>query len=189
VPDADALRAATAQPRDPQVTAAVPAQTWSELAAAVAATWPAEAGPLAQWSVRADSTGATVRLAFLGQPLGAAAEALLSRALSEELGSAVAVVTVPYPSGTVSAPPARGSGWLPSFVRSVDLVRSSGTLFACVTLPRGADADVASTVQAEAGALGPGRVTLTEDSVWSTRLSLQPCAPPPADTVGAPAPP
>ncbi len=185
VPDADALRAAAAQSRESGVAAAVPAQTWSDLAEAVRAVWPPEAGTLVDWSVAADSTGGTVRLAYLGEPMGPAAEALLARSLSEQLGSAISVATNPYPPRTVSAPADAGAAWLPSLTRSVDLVRRSPALFACVTVARDGAAEITSAVRAEAAALG-ARATVAQDSTWSTRLALQPCAPVAADTGAAP---
>lgn len=179
VPDADALRAVAAQAHADEVAPAVPAQTWSELAAAIRDVWPAEAGPLVHWSVSADSTGATLHAAYLGQPLGPAAEALLSRSLSDQIGSPVRVSATAFPAAPVTAP-ADGdpNAWLTAFVHAADLARRSPAVHLCVATPEAAAEGTLALVRGEVAALPPGRATLARGDAWSFRLSPAPCAPP-----------
>lgn len=190
VPDADALRAATARPVDDEVAPAVPARTWTELAAAVRDVWPAQAGPLVHWSVSADSAGATLAAAYLGAPVGATAEALLGRALSEQIGSPVRVSAVAFPAGPVAAPAAGDDGaWVTAFVRAADLARRAPALHLCVAVPAtGADAGTLALVGREVAALPATRASLQQADGWSVQLSPVPCAPPPAADTTAAAP-
>lgn len=189
VPDADALRALAARPRDDKVAAAVPAQTWSELSAAIRAVWPGEAGPLVHWSVSSDSAGALLTARYLGQPMGATAEALLARALSQQIGSPVRVSAVSFPSGSVAAPPGDATAWLAVFVRAVDLARRSSALALCVQTPAdGGDGGALSVVRTELATLPAARASLTQGDGWSLRLSPATCVAPTPPPDGAPAP-
>lgn len=184
VPDLDALRQATSQGNaTPPVTSA--AEVGQSLDGAVRAVWPAEQiGPLLSWRLQMqDTTALGLEVSYLGDAAGPAAEALLSRTLSERVGMPVRVTARAYPAQPIVAAPSRGAEWLPNYIRAMDAAREARGVYACIEVPasartNGALTSVATVVQNEASRLPPERVLLQQADLWSIRLSPTPCVPP-----------
>lgn len=186
VPDLDALRQATAAPQTaPRLGAGAAAEVSRNVGRALREVWPADqVGPLLSWrmSMR-DTTALNLDLLYLGEPAGPVADNVLSRSLTERVGTPVVVRTRPYPVQPLVAAPSRGAEWLPNFIRAMDAARESRGVYACIETPasarqNGALTPVAAVVQSEASRLPPERVLLQEADLWSIRLSPTPCVPP-----------
>ncbi len=186
VPDLDALRQATAtSQRDAVPPLASAAEISQSLEGAVRAVWPAEQiGPLLSWRLQMqDTTALGLEVSYLGEAAGPAAEALLSRTLSERVGMPVRVAVRAYPAQPIVAAPSRGAEWLPNYIRAMDAAREARGMYACIEVPASARASgaltsVATVVQNEASRLPPERVLLQQGDLWSIRLSPTPCIAP-----------
>jgi hypothetical protein len=186
VPDLDALRQATT-PSNAMPPLASAAEVSQRLDGAVRAMWPAEQiGPLLSWRLQMqDTTALGLEVSYLGDAAGPAAEALLSRTLSERVGMPVRVIARAYPAQPIVAAPSRGAEWLPGYIRAMDAAREARGVYACIEVPgtartNGALTSVATVVQNEASRLPPERVLLQQGDLWSIRLSPTPCVPPAA---------
>lgn len=187
VPDLDALRQATSQP-DVVPPLASAAEISQSLDGALRAVWPTnQIGPLLSWRLRMqDTTAMGLEVSYLGEDAGPAAEALLSRTLSERVNTPVRVSIRAHPHQPIVAAPSRGAEWLPNYIRAMDAARETKGVYACIEVPASASSNaaltsVATAVQNEVSRLPPERVLLQQGDLWSIRLSPMPCVPPTAD--------
>ncbi len=196
VPDADALRQAAGTPEAaPAPRGFDPDELRQQLGTAVRGTWPEERlGPLVGWSLEVPDSGAPrVRIEHLGEPVGAAAEALLGRGVSERIGAGVSVGTRAYPRAPVTAALEQGEEWLSAYLGAVEAARGTDRLYVCAGVPDrpslAADsslARVSDRAGAAAQSVAGGRVAVdSTGALWSVRYSQRPCVRP--DSVPAPA--
>jgi uncharacterized hydrophobic protein (TIGR00271 family) len=189
VPDAKALARAEAALRDRPMQVAPAEPAHADLARvrreadAALGGWPSEAaGPLLAWriSFAHDEGAATVEVIHLGRPLGAAAESLLARSLSNALHDEVRLRDVVFDAEPLVAARLDGTAWLPHAAYALGRLRDlpSGTnLRACIDTPAGRDvAPVADALHAAAAALADTRVAFTTGDSWALRWSTTPCA-------------
>ena len=196
VPDVDALRQATTTPQ----AAAVPtsrgaAEAARSLGTALRSVWPGDqVGPLFGWRLETrDTASLRLEVMHLGDPAGPAADALLTRALTERAGTRVVVRTRAYPVHPVEAPADQGTEWLPDLVRALAAVHDGEGVDACIRIPAQQRLDgsfalarVADVVRSEAARLPAGRVEVRPGGDgWSVRLSPNGCRPAASATPGA----
>jgi uncharacterized hydrophobic protein (TIGR00271 family) len=157
------------------------------VAAALSAAWPAAAGTPLGWTLEV-SAGDTVRvtLRYLGAPLGASGDALLTSALAARLNSAVVARTVAMPATVFAATPRRESAWLDSTLVLLREVALTDSAVACLRGPIAngrrlttAQKAIATRMRAS-GPAQAGRLVLTDASRWDVRISMTPCVPTPA---------
>lgn len=194
VPDVGALRQASAESAPPPQVGLDVGDLRQRVGAAVRSAWPEDRmGPLLGWTLEVpDSTAPRVRIEYLGEPGGPAADALLGRALSERIGTGVDVGTRAYPRRPATAPGDGGEEWLPALLGAMDAARGTDRLYVCVGVPDRlalardtALAKVAERARAEALSVPDGRVTVdSAGAVWSVRYSAAPCVRP--DSAAAP---
>lgn len=194
VPDVGALRQASAESAPPPQVGLDVGDLRQRVGAAVRSAWPeGRMGPLLGWTLEVpDSAAPRVRIEYLGEPGGPAADALLGRALSERIGTGVDVGTRAYPRRPATAPGDGGEEWLPALLGAMDAARGTGRLYVCVGVPGRpalardtAQAKVAERARAEALSVPDGRVAVdSAGAVWSVRYSAAPCVHP--DSAAAP---
>ena len=190
VADADALRqvAGAREEEPPGPPLADLSALRGHVGAAVQDTWPArQLGPVLGWRLEVpDSTAPRLVVEHLGEPAGAAAEALLARGVSDRSGAVMTVRTVAYPPSPVSAPLGEGDAWLPELTRALEVVRGARRLAACVRIPPdsvlapgSAPARVADQVRTLAAEVPGGRAAVVPGAEgWSVWFASAPCAPP-----------
>lgn len=184
VPDARAFAAsAVAQARAGRAFGVTfPMETVRQrLREALESEWPqGAAGPLLRWELRTLSSGVTtITTHHLGPPLGIAAESLLTRALSSQLGHVVAVRDSAIAADTVRLRGDRAAfaAVAAALLREVARADSSSRVVACVRRPvllAARDSALAAAIDSTAAAR-QGRVLVREDSSWSVRAALGDC--------------
>ena len=117
-----------------------PELDWGELRkrlnARVAAEWPEEAaGTILDWRLSFTEKGTSLQVSHLGPPLGAAAEQLLSRRLSDELGIATRVLDRAVDPGEHAVEMASAEGLWPDLVTAITAVSEHSELSLCLWLP------------------------------------------------------
>ncbi|MDQ2666713.1 MAG: hypothetical protein M3Z05_11955, partial [Gemmatimonadota bacterium] len=129
---------------------------------------------------------ARVTLRYLGGPLGAFGDALLTRALAARLSAPVVAHTVPVPASVFAAAPRRESAWLDSTLVLLQAVALTDSAVACLhgpiantRRPTKAQKAIATRLLASPPALA-GRLTLTNGPRWDVRISTTACVPAPA---------
>jgi uncharacterized hydrophobic protein (TIGR00271 family) len=187
VPDAQHLLAVVASERRSRAAGdELPsaASVQSRVADALAAEWPAAAGPLLRWDATvssADSTSIVVH--HLGIPLGAVGTALLTRAVSARLQTPVRIVDAALPADTVVAARGRERQWLDSARVLLDAAARLDGVTACVLGPTNQrrrttarDRTIASSL-ARTTAATANRVTMMDGDTWTIRLTAGRCTP------------
>ncbi|CAN5546001.1 hypothetical protein BH09GEM1_BH09GEM1_09300 [soil metagenome] len=195
LPNARALLATAAT--DAQAPRAVePARALADLrsnvAAALTAAWPATAGTPLGWTleVSRDDT-ARVTLRYLGGPLGAFGDALLTRALAARLSAPVVAHTVPVPASVYTAAPRRESAWLDSTLVLLRAIALTDSAVACVRGPIANGRRLTTAQKAIATRLltsepaKAGRLALTDAPRWDVRIATSSCVPTPAPAAPA----
>lgn len=190
VPDDDALRriaASVAAPRPAPPPRPAPTLAPSALRAPIeetlAAHWPAEAGGIQDWRLEFTEAGAPViRIVYVGDPVGPAAEALLADFLGHALGEVVRVRAEPVPLGRWVADGAPTREFLARLASGLAATRGSRVLRACVTRPTSSEGpDVAPPGGAAADVFleafaGP-QVEVHSGAAWSLELVIGDCPP------------
>ncbi|MEP6991851.1 MAG: DUF389 domain-containing protein [bacterium] len=195
LPNARALQAtAASDAQAPRVVtpARALADLRSSVSTALAAAWPAAAGPSLGWTLGV-STGDTARvtLRYLGPPLGPSGDALLTRALDARLSSPVVVRTVPVPATVYAAAPRRESAWTDSTLALLREVALTDSAMACVRGPVAknrrltkAQKSIATRLLASEPAQ-TGRLSLADAPRWDVRIAASACAPTPVPATPA----
>lgn len=148
VADDEALRQvaeAVAAPRPapaPLAAPPTPAALRKPIADALAAHWPVEAGPIQSWQLDLGADTPTLRITYLGEPLGRVAEALLADFIGLALGEPVLVRAKPVPTGRWTAADDRDPAFLSQLARGLAAAQASPQLRACVTRAASAAAPV-----------------------------------------------
>jgi uncharacterized hydrophobic protein (TIGR00271 family) len=202
VPDADALREATAAARASvaEVTVVQKVPDLSLLKerfdGALSRSWPKEAGVLLRWRLELpEGAPGIVEVVHAGSALGEAGAALLGKELSRELEATVSVRSVAVPPGPMEAAPEAGIAWLPGAIRALEAVSAAEVLSGCVEVPV---VPVGSPLFKEVTAITAAlrasptfqssRIHIADGKRWSAVVSTAPCEDPNAASVDAGAP-
>lgn len=170
---------------EPLATEQTVAQFMERLTAALGARWPqAVAGPIAAQRVVVGSGGRLeVGVTYWGPPLGDAAEHLLERVLTSDLGTPVDVALVELSRDEVTAALSNALAWYaaaaPLLAKALDVSAAN----VCLEMPDETSLRTQTTgqwvrEQVEAGIadLDASRVTVTAARQWSVKLSETPCS-------------
>ncbi|MDF2773268.1 MAG: hypothetical protein K0S86_2763 [Geminicoccaceae bacterium] len=194
VPDVDVLNATLATESRAAAPATVRvdlAEAERQVAAALAAAWPASsAGPLLGWSLELSAGRIPhVIVRHLGIPLGTPAEEMLARSLAGPLRMSVRVLDVALPPTLVAATPS-DTAWLSRALYVLGEIARVDSVRACVTrpmrLPRDrrrigpalpvSDAIDSVLLRSDAGRVG--RVMISDGVGWSLRVAGSACVSP-----------
>ncbi len=186
VPDAQALVAARADEQRATTAAAAPlAELMGRTGEVVRSGWPTSAaGPLVGWRLAIGSQGGPVVTAYhLGPPIGAAAELLLARSMSAQLGATLRLVDAPLPREPLTAVAGADRAWLSDAVQVAERAAGLDSLVTCVEGRLNPPRRTASEDRAVLAALREtpiakaGRLTVVDGSTWSIRVARASCAP------------
>ncbi len=164
----------------------------SSVATALASAWPSTAGIPLGWSLEMspDDTARVVQR-YLGAPLGAVGDALLTRALAAQLNSPVVARTVALSATAYAADRRQEDAWIDSTLALLREVALTDSAVACVRGPIAnnrrrttAQKAIASRLLTS-GAAQSGRMALTDAPRWDVRISKAACTPVPTSAPAA----
>ncbi len=184
VPNARSLLAqAAAEARMPasSVRPVEPARDLRQaVASALAAEWPAAAGPLGAWTLTMFARD-TVRLTVwhLGAPIGAVAEALLSRSLAAHVHAPVVLASRALPAAPVAVAAGGTTEWLQSARAIVNEIAQTDSVVACARAPvrrlQPASMRRALAALRATDLFRAGRLTIAEGATLDLRAALRSC--------------
>ncbi|MEO7457278.1 MAG: DUF389 domain-containing protein, partial [Gemmatimonadaceae bacterium] len=187
LPNARALiSSAAADAKAPREVA--PAQALANLrsavAVALASAWPPSAGTPLGWALDLSARDtAQVTLRFLGGPLGASGDALLTSAVAARLSVPVQVRTVALPPAVFAAAPRRERAWADSTLGLLREVALTDGAVACVRGPTATRRSLTALQKAigaqlvSSPAALAGRLALTDAARWDVRIAWPSCGP------------